>query len=256
MSSVASTLLSGIHHARIDADFPEAFRANPARPERLSDHDPAVARFTFPADTIAPVFGAVSNITVEATSFNGANVTFVLPIANDNLDATVPVVCVPPPGSFFPVGATAVTCTATDVAGNTGMTSFLVTVTLADAAGVMAGLGQVTTTARVTFAFIARQGLTGDRGSLELLTSRPRALPITFVSEAVDDVLFLGEAVRFSGTGRWNGRSGYTFVVEAADNGEPGAGRDLFGVIVRGPQGDVVLQIGGTLNAGNIEKVR
>ena len=69
-------------------------------------------------------------------------------------------------------------------------------------------------------------------------------------------MVFLGTAVRFSGRGRWNGQSGYTFVVEAADNGEPGAGRDLFGVIVRGPQGNVAVQIGGTLNAGNIEKVR
>jgi uncharacterized protein len=258
MSSVAATLLSGIHHARIDADFPEAFRADASRPERLSDHDPAVARFAFPADTVPPVFGAVANIAVEATSFNGANVTYDLPTATDNLDATVAVQCVPPPGSFFPLGATAVTCTAIDVAGNIGMTSFLVTVKLDDDdAGLMAGLGQVTTTARVTFAFIARQGTTGtERGSLELLTIRPRALPITFVSEAVDDVVFLGTAVRFSGRGRWNGQPGYTFVVEAADNGEPGAGRDLFGVIVRGPQGNVVVQIGGTLNAGNIEKVR
>ena len=257
VSSVASAMLVGVDHARIDADFPEAFRADPTRPERLSDHDPAVARFSFPADTSAPVFGTVSNLTIEATSFNGANVTYDLPIATDNLDPTVPVVCVPPPGSFFPVGATAVTCTATDVAGNIGTTSFLVTVKLADDAGVMAGLGQVTTTARVTFAFIARQGMSGnERGSLELLTSRPRALPITFVSEAVHDVVFLGTAVRFSGSGRWNGRPGYTFVAEAADNGEPGAGRDLFGVIVRDPQGGTVLQIGATLNAGNIEKVR
>jgi hypothetical protein len=95
-----------------------------------------------------------------------------------------------------------------------------------------------------------------ERGSLELLTSRVRALPITFVSESVNDVVFLGTAVRFSGSGRWNGRPGFTFVAEAADNGEPGAGRDLFGVIVRGPQGEIVLQVGGTLNAGNIEQVR
>ena len=257
LSSVASTLLTGIHHARIDADFPEAFRADPTRPERLSDHDPAVARFAFPADTVPPVFAAVANITAEATSFNGANVAYDLPTATDNLDPTVPVQCLPAPGSFFPIGATAVTCTATDVAGNIGTTSFLVTVKLADDAGVMAGLGQVTTTTRVTFAFIVRQGPTGtERGSLELLTIRPRALPITFVSEAVDDVVFLGAAVRFSGRGRWNGQSGYSFVAEAADNGEPGAGRDLFGVIVRGPQGEIVMQIGGTLNAGNIEQVR
>jgi hypothetical protein len=41
-------MLSGFGHARLDADFPEVLRGDPTRPERLSDHDPAVARFTFP----------------------------------------------------------------------------------------------------------------------------------------------------------------------------------------------------------------
>ena len=48
LSSVASAVLSGFGHAHIDADFPEVLRGDPGRPERLSDHDPAVARFTFP----------------------------------------------------------------------------------------------------------------------------------------------------------------------------------------------------------------
>jgi len=40
--------LSRIHHARSNADFPESYRADPARPERLSDHDMPVAYFVFP----------------------------------------------------------------------------------------------------------------------------------------------------------------------------------------------------------------
>jgi len=36
-------------YARNDADFPEAFRSDPNRPERLSDHDMAVAYFKFAA---------------------------------------------------------------------------------------------------------------------------------------------------------------------------------------------------------------
>ena len=40
--------MSGFGHAHIDADFPEVLRSDPTRPERLSDHDPAVARFTYP----------------------------------------------------------------------------------------------------------------------------------------------------------------------------------------------------------------
>ena len=48
LSSSAAVVLSGFGHARLDADFPEVLRSDPTRPERLSDHDPAVARFTFP----------------------------------------------------------------------------------------------------------------------------------------------------------------------------------------------------------------
>jgi hypothetical protein len=48
LSSAASAALSGFGHAHIDADFPELLRSDPARPERLSDHDPAIARFTYP----------------------------------------------------------------------------------------------------------------------------------------------------------------------------------------------------------------
>jgi predicted extracellular nuclease len=48
LSSAASAGLSGFGHAHIDADFPEVLRSDPSRPERLSDHDPAAARFTYP----------------------------------------------------------------------------------------------------------------------------------------------------------------------------------------------------------------
>jgi len=48
---VTQNLLSrfeGLHYARNDADFPESFRNDPNRPERISDHDPAVAYFRLP----------------------------------------------------------------------------------------------------------------------------------------------------------------------------------------------------------------
>ena len=34
--------LAGVAHARVNADFPEIYRSDPSRPERLSDHDPVV----------------------------------------------------------------------------------------------------------------------------------------------------------------------------------------------------------------------
>jgi hypothetical protein len=47
--------------------------------------------------------------------------------ASDNCPG-VTTVCVPPPGSIFPVGTTPVTCTATDAAGHTAQCTFNVTV--------------------------------------------------------------------------------------------------------------------------------
>src|SRR5262249_39691531 len=47
--------------------------------------------------------------------------------ASDNCPG-VTTACVPPSGSCLPVGATTVTCTATDASGNTAMCSFSITV--------------------------------------------------------------------------------------------------------------------------------
>jgi Concanavalin A-like lectin/glucanases superfamily/HYR domain len=53
-------------------------------------------------------------------------VNFPAPTASDNCPGVV-VVCNPAAGSCFPVGATTVTCTATDTSGNTATCSFTVT---------------------------------------------------------------------------------------------------------------------------------
>ena len=117
-------------HARVNADFPEVLRGDAGRPERLSDHDPVVAYFTFPADTLAPVFSFTPlDQAAPATDAAGAMVSFLVPTATDNLDGDVPVACSPPSGGRFPLGNTTVTCTAMDVAHNTAAASFTVSVT-------------------------------------------------------------------------------------------------------------------------------
>jgi hypothetical protein len=74
--------------------------------------------------TIPPVI-PVANMTLEATSFNGAVGTYTV-IANDPVDHAT-VVCVPPSGSVFALDTkTNVTCTATDDHHNTGQGSFQV----------------------------------------------------------------------------------------------------------------------------------
>ncbi len=60
-----------------------------------------------------------SDVTVNATSPDGATVTYPTPAASDEDLSTVTVGCVPASGSVFAIGDTTVTCTATDTDGDT-----------------------------------------------------------------------------------------------------------------------------------------
>lgn len=73
-------LFSRIAYARNNGDFPETFRSNAARPERISDHDMAVAFFKFAA---APCSFSLSS---TSQSFSGAG--------NDgSVDVIAPIGC-------------------------------------------------------------------------------------------------------------------------------------------------------------------
>lgn len=80
-------------------------------------------------DTTAPVLINVpADITIEASRFGGAPFTYSLPTATDAADAVPTVRCSPQSGAMFRMGATTVTCTATDHSGNRATASFVVTV--------------------------------------------------------------------------------------------------------------------------------
>lgn len=126
---VNSTLLSKLSRfaiARNDADFPEVFRNDPNRPERISDHDMPVAYFTLPEAT-PPVLHLPANITAEATSPAGAIVSFSA-TATDARDTNVVVTCTPLSGSQFALGSTTVNCSATNSRNKTAEGSFTITV--------------------------------------------------------------------------------------------------------------------------------
>jgi hypothetical protein len=77
-------------------------------------------------DELPPVIGPMPDLTATATVWGTAVVNWTVP-ASDNL-GSVSVSCTPPSGTAFPVGATRVTCVATDEVGLTASRSFSVTV--------------------------------------------------------------------------------------------------------------------------------
>lgn len=95
-----------------------------------ASHNKATTSFTVTvSDHQPPVFtSAPADLIVEVTRPDGARVVYAKPVATDEADLHVAVVCAPASGSIFPAGTTRVTCTATDNSGNTAAVSFNVTV--------------------------------------------------------------------------------------------------------------------------------
>ena len=85
LSRDATDMFIRLEHARINADFPEIYRQDPARVERLSDHDPAVAYFAFPPDLTPPTIASVTpSLTTLSPNHRMESVTLTVD-AGDNL---------------------------------------------------------------------------------------------------------------------------------------------------------------------------
>jgi len=78
------------------------------------------------SDVDAPSLNVPADFTVDATTRNGAAVSFVTS-ASDNV-GVAGIYCTRVSGSIFPVGSTSVTCTAEDAAGNRTSRTFIVSV--------------------------------------------------------------------------------------------------------------------------------
>lgn len=96
-------------------------------------------------DVTAPMLTLPASTTVDATSPQGAGVTFTA-LAADDVDPSVTAVCSPPSGTTFPIGTTTVQCSATDAAGNTSAGWFVIVVNgaraqLAELAAAVVGVG-------------------------------------------------------------------------------------------------------------------
>lgn len=80
---------------------------------------------TPPADATPPVLSVPGDVAVDATMPDGAVVSYSA-TATDETDPAPAVSCAPASGATFAIGTTAVTCTATDAAGNDSSGSFFV----------------------------------------------------------------------------------------------------------------------------------
>jgi len=95
----------------------------------LADSEIVVITVSCASDSVAPVITCPSDVVVDNSPNScGAVVSFAAPGASDNCPG-VSVASVPPSGSFFPVGNTLVTSTATDASGNQNTCTFYVIVT-------------------------------------------------------------------------------------------------------------------------------
>ena len=100
----------------------------------LQNPNPTIAADEFNIDTKPPILTLPANINTLATSPSGAAVSYVAS-ANDGIDGSVPIACLPASGSTFPLGTTTVNCSSSDSHGNTATGSFTVTVYVTFGAG-------------------------------------------------------------------------------------------------------------------------
>ncbi|HUS12629.1 MAG TPA: HYR domain-containing protein, partial [Pyrinomonadaceae bacterium] len=99
-------------YARYNADFPAAFATDASRPERLADHDAAVAYFAPLADL------SVTKSASPEPVVTGSNVTYSITVANNGPDSAANVVMT----DNLPAQTTFVSCNATGggVCGGSG----------------------------------------------------------------------------------------------------------------------------------------
>lgn len=125
---------AGVLHASVAADCAATDASfTVTATDGLGETGAATVTVTVLPDATAPSISCPSDVSVVASTIEnqemGAVVSFPAPSASDDCGA-VTVACVPASGSFFPVGATTVTCTATDAAGNATSCTFQVVVAL------------------------------------------------------------------------------------------------------------------------------
>jgi hypothetical protein len=104
--------------------------ATDASGNSTSDDFTVTVTYVEPPDTTPPQLSVPADVAVWTDDPAGLVVAYEVATAIDDRDPAPSVGCSPASGSLFPLGATTVTCTAADAAGNTASATFGVTVSL------------------------------------------------------------------------------------------------------------------------------
>jgi hypothetical protein len=106
-------------------------------------------------------------------------------------------------------------------------------------------------TGKTNFGFNVIRDVTGLKGQLQV---RVRSGKDKFHSTSVLTLNSSGNSGTWTGTGRWNGVTGYTFTVSVVDNGTSGKKGDTISIVITSPTTLTVFTTGGPqpLKGGNI----
>jgi hypothetical protein len=106
-------------------------------------------------------------------------------------------------------------------------------------------------TGNTNFGFNVIRDVTGLKGQLQV---RIRNGKDRFHSTSVLTLNSSGNAGTWTGTGRWNGVTGYTFTVSVVDNGTSGKKGDTISILIKSPANATVFTTSGAvpLKGGNI----
>ncbi len=234
--------------ARSNADFPETYRNDPARPERLSDHDMPVAYFTIPAP--APVY-VLSVTRSGAGTITGAGIDCGSdcsePYAGSPNIQTIRLEAAPDAGSTF-LGWSGDcsgrgTCTITMNADHSVTGRFAVVVT----EGTITGVGAIAGSPGVVFVVSLHCNASHHRGNFLAMAWPGHVFTLADVTSANchDDPF----TMIMTGKGRLNGVLA-TIEVGIVDAGEPG--HDVLSFVIR-QRSRVVATGAGQLIRGNVQ---
>jgi hypothetical protein len=91
-----------LQYGRMDADFPEIYRSDPNRPERLSDHDPLIAYFSLNLPPVCATAAAAASTFPPNHTMRPVAITNVTDPEQDAVTLTVTAICQDEPPNAQP----------------------------------------------------------------------------------------------------------------------------------------------------------